>query len=244
MSWHEDFHFMEAMKARMVAQCQEIEETSKKIENHMKLIFKILNIRPQQLAQDVTPQSDGKVFSACEITAKQHINCHEDSVLASEPKEVKKEEAMESILGENMALSCHGMKDDAIKQNCDAKTIEQQTDATKRGVLKWLFVGRKKFAAKKTKHFRKILEQDEDDYSSTTKIFFDFLRLKHYWEGNQINVMETILLADIHSNVKTPKAKVPKAEPTNPKPTGSVAMLSQIYQSHEIILRNMEKAEE
>ncbi|KAK8554318.1 hypothetical protein V6N12_031283 [Hibiscus sabdariffa] len=29
MSWHEDFHFTEAMKARMDAQCQEIEETSR-----------------------------------------------------------------------------------------------------------------------------------------------------------------------------------------------------------------------
>ncbi|KAK8536046.1 hypothetical protein V6N11_012003 [Hibiscus sabdariffa] len=51
MSWHEDFQFTKVMKARMDAQCQEIEETSRKIENHMKLIFNTLNIRSQQLAQ-------------------------------------------------------------------------------------------------------------------------------------------------------------------------------------------------
>ncbi|KAK8563574.1 hypothetical protein V6N12_035720 [Hibiscus sabdariffa] len=144
-SWHENFHFTEAMKAWMDAQCQEIEETSKKIENHMKLIFNILNIRPQQLAQGdseipnqekdeqvfgaveqtaqnlsptvqenslcdtkitfpsttddaqqkgkeqcqvVTSRSDKQVFGTSELSSKQHIICHEDSVPVGEPKEV------------------------------------------------------------------------------------------------------------------------------------------------------------
>ncbi|KAK8496334.1 hypothetical protein V6N12_016907 [Hibiscus sabdariffa] len=74
MSWHEDFHFTEVMKARMDAQYQEIEETRRKFKNHMKLIFNILNIRPQQLAQGDSEipnrEEDEQDFGTVEQTAQ------------------------------------------------------------------------------------------------------------------------------------------------------------------------------
>ncbi|KAK8667611.1 hypothetical protein V6N13_007759 [Hibiscus sabdariffa] len=148
----------------------------------------------------VTPRSDEQVFGAGEISAKQQIVCHEDSVPA-----VKR---MESILGENLTLDCHEIKVDAINQKCNAKTIEQQIDAMKREILRL-----------KTKDLMKNLDQDEDDYASTTKRFFGFNRWLFKATMHKKLCQEIIPSSD----TEKPKAKVTKAEPTSPMPAGLVA---------------------
>ncbi|KAL4340406.1 hypothetical protein GQ457_08G027210 [Hibiscus cannabinus] len=174
----------------------------------------------KEQCQVVTPRSGEQVKN--ETHAMLLIICQEEkSMPAGEPRKVKKEEAEADDAktlfdarkqsdattltkhGENLALNCHGIKYDVINQKCNAKTIKQQNDSMKRGVLKWLVIGRKNFV--------KNLDQDEDEYASTTKRFFSFLILKHYQAGNQINVNETILFA-----------KVPKVEPMTPMSVGSV----------------------
>ncbi|KAL4297697.1 hypothetical protein GQ457_12G018320 [Hibiscus cannabinus] len=89
------------MNVMMDAQCQEIEETSRKIENHMKLVFNILNIRPRQLAQE-SSLCDTEITLSNDIDdarQKRKEQCQvvtpwkKKSMSAGEPKKVEKEGA-------------------------------------------------------------------------------------------------------------------------------------------------------
>ncbi|KAK9003728.1 hypothetical protein V6N11_084360 [Hibiscus sabdariffa] len=99
MPWHENFHFTEDIKARMDAQHQEIEEISRKIEYHMKLISN-LNSELRQLVQGDSKipnqEGDGQITQNLiknETHAKQPIIFQEEESLpACEPKKVEKEE--------------------------------------------------------------------------------------------------------------------------------------------------------
>ncbi|KAK9010413.1 hypothetical protein V6N11_036923 [Hibiscus sabdariffa] len=101
MSWHEDFHFTEAIETRMDAQCQESEETNIKIENYMKLGFSILNIRPQKQAQGdyeiPNREEDEQVFDVDEQIAQnsspivqENSPCDNEITLPSDTDDARK----------------------------------------------------------------------------------------------------------------------------------------------------------
>ncbi|KAK8539344.1 hypothetical protein V6N12_042972 [Hibiscus sabdariffa] len=87
----------------MDAPSQEIEETSKKIENHMKLIFNILHIRPQQLAQGDSEipnrEEDRQFFGVAKQTAQnlspiaqENSLCDTEIVLSSDTDDTRQKQ--------------------------------------------------------------------------------------------------------------------------------------------------------
>ncbi|KAK8590217.1 hypothetical protein V6N12_024597 [Hibiscus sabdariffa] len=91
--FHDDYNFADtthmSWEARIDAQCQEIEETSKRIKNHIKSILNTLNSEPQQPAQGdyeiLTREEDKQIFDVNEQIAQNlSLTAQENSIYDTE----------------------------------------------------------------------------------------------------------------------------------------------------------------